>query len=106
MELQIQIRYLVVSASLIIFWYQLNTALDHLLREDTVDTSEYVSISDMDSPPIITFCPRQGANSQKMFGLGYGKHWYGITYSVDDLLQGKDYLVFPIVSYTPRLDIL
>ena len=100
MEFQSRIRYFVILVSLIIFCYQLNIALYHLLREDTVDSSEYIPISEMDSPPIITFCPRQGADSQKMFGLGYGKHWYGITYSVDDLLQGKYYFVHSPNTYS------
>ena len=100
MTLEYKIRYFVILASLIIFCYQLNITLYHLLREDTVDTSEYIAISEMDSPPIITFCPRQGADSQKMHGLGYGKHWYGITYSVDDLLRGNYYFVLLLNGLT------
>ena len=53
------IRNFVIVASLAIFCYQINVALDNLMSNATVDSTKDIPISDLDSPPVITFCPRQ-----------------------------------------------
>ena len=59
MELLKIIRNSVVVASLIIFCYQLYIALNNLMNEATVDSTENIPISNLDPLPLITFCPRQ-----------------------------------------------
>ena len=59
------IRYFVILSSLIIFCYQLNVALQHLMGDSTVDSTELISISKLDSLPVITFCPNQGGKLDK-----------------------------------------
>ena len=70
MEYQ-RIRYFVILASLIIFCYQLNTALHHLMNVETVDLTEYIPISELDPPPVITLCPRIWGNSKILTNYGY-----------------------------------
>ena len=71
MELQRKIRYVIILASLIIFCFQINTALHHLINKNTVDSTEHISISELDSPPVITICPRQKQNTEKLAEYGY-----------------------------------
>ena len=61
MKFQKGIRYFVIVLSLVIFCYQMTVAFNNLRSDATVDSTEYISISDLDSPPVITFCPRQEA---------------------------------------------
>ena len=82
METVLAIRYLVVLASLIIFCYQMNIALHHLMSVDTVDSSEYIPISDLDSPPVITICPMLKQDVKPLNDLGY-MHTY-------NLMNGKE----------------
>lgn len=49
----------------------MNTALHQILSIDTVDSTEYIPISQLNPPPVITFCPRQGYDEDKLFELGY-----------------------------------
>ena len=60
----------------------MNTALHHLMNEETVDSTEFISISDLESPPVITFCPRQGENKELLEEYGYG--------DLSMLMQGND----------------
>ena len=80
MGIQRKIRYFVILVSLIMFCYQLNTALQHLMDEGTVDSTDVISISDLEAPPVVTFCPRQGAWYEKLAELGYS--------NVYNLMQG------------------
>ena len=57
--------------SLIMFCYQLSIALNNLIDNKAVDSTEYISIADLDSSPVITFCPRQGENHQKLEELDF-----------------------------------
>ena len=81
MTFQRSIRYLVIFVSLIIFCYQLHVALEHLLSIQTVDSTEYIPISDLESPPIITFCPRQVEDEKSLWELGY--------FNTENLMQGN-----------------
>ena len=65
------IRYFVILVSLIAFCYQLIQALCRLMSNAVVDLTEDVPISDLNSPPIITVCPRQPVDHQKLVDLGY-----------------------------------
>ena len=71
MGCQRMIRYFVILVSLIIFCYQLIQALCRLMSNDVVDLTEDVPISDLDSPPVITVCPRQPVNEQQLRYWGY-----------------------------------
>ena len=71
MESLRKIRFLLIFVSLIIFCYQLNTALQHLQSNDTVDSTEFIPISELDQPPVITFCPGQGSNLTRLAEYGY-----------------------------------
>ena len=82
MEFQRRLRYIVIFVSLIIFCYQVKIALDNLISNDAVDSTENIPISDLDSPPVITFCPRQGVDDRKLKEWG---HWYHIR----NLLKGN-----------------
>ena len=53
------IRYVVILISIFIFCYQISIAWKKLISKPTVDKTEYISITDLESPPIMTFCPRQ-----------------------------------------------
>ena len=64
-------RYLVIVASIIIFFYQIKVALDNLMSENTLDSTENIHISDLDSTPVITFCPRQGEDTNKLDEWGF-----------------------------------
>ena len=66
MELYNKIRNFVVIISLIIFFYQITVALHKLMSDSTVDSSEYIPISQLTSPPVITFCPRKQIDSKKL----------------------------------------
>ena len=81
MELQRKIRYFVIVASLIIFLYQMNTALHNLMSNETVDSTEYIPISELDPLPVLTFCPRQKVNTQRIHEFGYS--------SVNELMEGN-----------------
>ena len=76
MENQRRIRYFVIFVSLIIFCYQVNTALYNVMSDDTVDSTEYINISNLESPPVITVCPRQSINKQILQEWGYKGHAY------------------------------
>ena len=66
----------------------MHVALENLMSDDTVDSSEYIQISDLDSPPVITFCPRQKLNSEKVDELGY--YYLGMDiFTITDILIGK-----------------
>ena len=80
-KLQNSIRYIVILASLIIFCYQFNTALLHLIGKETVDSTEYIPLSDAKSLPVITICPRQGQDFTRLNEWGY--------YTIDYLLYGN-----------------
>ena len=41
------------------------------MSKATVDSTEYIPISDLNSPPIITFCPKQAENRILLFKWGY-----------------------------------
>ena len=73
MKIQNLIRNFVILASVIIFCYQLTTALNKLLSDATVDSSEEVPISDLEYPPLITICPRQEKQWQSIKEWGYIK---------------------------------
>ena len=81
MQVQGGIRCFVIVASVIIFCYQMILALARLMGDATVDSTEYISISDLDSPPVITFCSNQGADYRALIELGY--------WSTEDLLNGN-----------------
>ena len=87
MELKSKVRYFVIKASLIIFTYQLNVALHHLMGEETVDSTDYIPISDLDPPPVISFCPRQKEDKMKLKEWGW--YWGQIYGDVRLLLAGK-----------------
>ena len=77
MEFQGRLRQIVIIVSLIIFCYQVKVALENLIGKETVDSSEYIKISELESPPVITFCPRQGEDFGKikrMFGYWKSQH--------------------------------
>ena len=59
MRVQQGIRNFVIAASLIIFCYQFIVALENVMSESTVDSTENIPISNLDPLPLITFCPRQ-----------------------------------------------
>ena len=84
MKVERKIRFFVILVSLIIFCYQIETAFYHLMSEATVDSTEYISISDLDSPPLITICPRQELNWQTTEEWGWG-------HEGDPGYQNKDY---------------
>ena len=65
-------RYFVVITSLIIFCDQMNIALHNLMGEETVDSTEYIPISDLEAPPVITICPRQREDKQKLKESSWG----------------------------------
>ena len=46
-------------------------ALENLMSNATVDSTEYIPISDLKSPPLITFCPRQEQNLTTLKKHGY-----------------------------------
>ena len=71
MDFQRGLRYLVIFGSLFIFCYQFRVALRHLVSETTVDSTEYISIADLDTPPVVTICPRQPVDEEKLKDLGY-----------------------------------
>ena len=73
MKIQNLIRNFVILASVIIFCYQLTTALNKLLSDATVDSSEEVPISELEYPPLITICPRQGKEWKSVEKWGYSK---------------------------------
>ena len=75
METQIALRYVVILASLIVFSYQVHTALTQVLSGDTVDSTEYIPISKLDPPPIITFCPRQTIINNLIMNEQKYKEW-------------------------------
>ena len=52
------------------------------MSNDAVDSTEYIPISDLESPPIITLCPRQGYYSKLLEWRGYA--------SIKDFLLGND----------------
>ena len=81
MKLQRIIRYSVIVTSLCIFCFQMKVALDQLMGNETIDSSEHIPISDLEFPPVITFCPRQGENSKVLEDWGYKS-------SIMDLLSG------------------
>ena len=85
MEIQNKVRYLVIAISLVIFCYQINTALHHLIGKQAVDSTEYIPITHLNPLPVITFCPRQGKDSEKL-------NEYGYMYNIGNLLQGKKML--------------
>ena len=82
MDIVKQIRYFVIISSLIIFCYQFSRALHHLLGWETVDSTEHILVSHLDSPPVLTFCPRQDKNIEKFYEYGYMSR-------ASDLLKGK-----------------
>ena len=59
MKMDSIIRNIVILSSLIIFCYQLYTALHNLMSNTSVDSTEKIPISDLEYPPLITICPRQ-----------------------------------------------
>ena len=75
------VRHIVILISLVIFCYQLKVAFDNVLSNATVDSTEYIPISDLDSPPVITVCPRQGVDDERLYELGYSY--------IGHLLQGN-----------------
>ena len=90
MTLQRRIRYFVILVSVIIFCYQLKVALNNLMSDATVDSTEYIPISKLDSPPVITLCPRQGIDEAKIVELGYHIKWENSTYAdFDGILAGN-----------------
>ena len=89
MEFQRKLRNLLLLASLLIFCYQMKVALNHLFSNATVDSTEFIPVSEV-TPPIITFCPRQQVDAQQLNELGYASR-IGNTYSTYNLLAGKGY---------------
>ena len=79
---QKKIRYFIIIASLIIFCYQMKVAFENVLSNATADSTEYISISELDSPPVITFCPNQGIESASLDALGY--------WTIEDLMNGNN----------------
>ena len=73
MKNQNRIRYLVIVVFLGIFCYQIKVALVKLMSNGTVDSTEYISISELDSPPVITFCPTQGVDWNALYKWGYNQ---------------------------------
>ena len=49
----------------------MNKALHLLMKNETVDSTQNINITDLDPPPLITFCPRQKVNTQKLDEFGY-----------------------------------
>ena len=86
MTLHSRIRYFIILVSVIIFCYQFKVALNNLKSKATVDSTEYVQISDLDSPPVITFCPRQPINEGRLMEWGWGAI---LRINVNFLMQGK-----------------
>ena len=64
----------------------MNVALDNLLSDVSVDSTEYVQISELEHPPIITFCPRQPINEIKLVQYGWG--FVFMKMNVGLLMQG------------------
>ena len=60
----------------------MRTALHQILSQETVDSTDYIKISDLDSPPVITFCPRQIDIYKK--DLGEWGYWFA-----RDLMAGQ-----------------
>ena len=54
-----------------IFCYQIHNALDKLMGDETVDSTAYIPISDLESPPVITFCPIQSESMYKLVESEY-----------------------------------
>ena len=61
----------------------MKVALDNLMSNATVDSTEYIPISDLEAPPIITICPRQREDQQKL-----KQSSWGYFESIENLLQG------------------
>ena len=58
---------------------------------DFIDpATEYISISDLDSPPVITLCPRQEYDSKLLGEWGYSSSLFYATGDITDLLRGND----------------
>ena len=68
----------------------MNMALQNLMGDVSVDSTEYINISDLDSPPVITFCPRQPINMRKLFEWGWmsGSGFIVLRINADLLMQG------------------
>ena len=71
MKMDSMIRNIVILTSLIIFCYQLYTALHNLMSNTSVDSTEKIPISDLEYPPLITICPRQREDEKTVRELGY-----------------------------------
>ena len=66
----------------------MNVALHNLMSNETIDSTKDIPISNLDSLPVITFCPRQQVNAPKIDELGYGSG--GDSFSIMNILKGKD----------------
>ena len=97
MQIQRSIRYFVIVVSLIIFCYQMRVAIENLKSNATADSTENISISDINTSPVITFCPKQGADFDVLKEFGYTRY-YGDTES-NSLMQGKKCVNIFVSSY-------
>ena len=46
------------------------------MSKATVDSTEYIPITDLDSPPVITLCPRQEYDEEKLKEWGYCRSYF------------------------------
>ena len=86
MELQFSFRYLLILALFGFFCYQMRTAIKQIMSQETVDSTEYIQISDLNPPPAITFCPRQALNFLNAEEMGLGSDEASV---ITNMLQGK-----------------
>ena len=54
----------------------------NLVSQPTVDSSQTHPLSDLETPPVITFCPQAGDYSTKKFLLGDLINVTGISFSI------------------------
>ena len=93
MEFEGRIRHIVIIISLIIFSYQLKVALEQLIGKETVDSSENIKISELETLPVITFCPRQGPDLAKLRDFGY-------LHNLKYFMKGNDKQLYSMDQYS------
>ena len=76
----------------------MKTALENLMSEPTVDSTEHISIMNLEAPPVITICPRQPITEetkQQLIELGYRSKnqvsdlFKGVTSNIELFMKGK-----------------
>ena len=64
------INWLILVFSFIMFFYQVQIAVNQLRNPPIIDSTEILNIADVD-PPLITVCPLNQFNKTKMKEFGY-----------------------------------